>query len=212
MKTKPILALLVLPIAAVSYITFHPGIAYAETPLAKMTATSFRDTGAYTVDSAHTFLGFDIGHLGLSRVQGRFDKYVGTLQIDAKDITKSSVEITAQTASVDTNVPPRDADLRSPNFFDTDKFPELTFKSTHIRKRGSGYIAEGDLTIKGVTKSVSIPFKQYGPVKDPWGGTRIGVVAEPIVIHRSNFGMTFDADSISDDVTVRLSLEATLNK
>jgi len=173
MKTKPILALLTLPVAFGAYVVFHPGIAYAETPLAKLTPTAFKDTATFTVDGMHTFIGFDIGHLALSRVQGRFDKLVGSLHIDAK---------------------------------------ELTFKSTQILKRGRSYLAVGDLSLHGVTKSVSIPFKAFGPIKDPWGNSRIGVVADPIVIHRSDFGITFDADSISDDVSVRISLEATQDK
>ena len=212
MKTKPILALLTLPVAFGAYVVFHPGIAYAETPLAKLTPTAFKDTATFTVDGMHTFIGFDIGHLALSRVQGRFDKLVGSLHIDAKDLSKSNVQFTAQTDSVDTNVAPRDADLRSPNFFDTAKYPELTFKSTQILKRGRSYLAVGDLSLHGVTKSVSIPFKAFGPIKDPWGNSRICVVADPIVIHRSDFGITFDADSISDDVSVRISLEATQDK
>lgn len=213
MKTRLFFTLAIVPALAVGYVVFHPGVAYAETTLSKtQSATNFQQGGAYTVDPAHTFIGFDIGHLGLSRVQGRFSKLTGSLQVDLKDLTQSSVKITADINSVDTAVAPRDADLKSANFFDAEKFPELTFASTKIRKSRNGYVAVGDLTIKGVTKPVSIQFKQYGPVKDPWGNTRIGVVAEPLTIHRSQFGITYDADSISDDVTVRLSLEATQNK
>ncbi len=212
MNKKPLITLAALPILAAGYIAFHPGVAYAETPLAKLAPTAFQDPGAYTVDPMHTCVGFDIGHLGLSRVQGRFSKLSGSLQADLKDLTKSSVEITMQADSVDTAVAPRDADLRSKNFFEVEKYPTLAFKSTKIRKHGSGYVADGDLTIRGITKTVSLPFKKYGPIQDPWGGTRIGVVADPIVVHRKDFGMTFDQETVSDDVTVRISLEATLNK
>jgi polyisoprenoid-binding protein YceI len=213
MSPKPIPFILALSALAAAFVVFHPGRAYAETPLAKLAPqTSFPDSGTFTVDPMHTCIGFDIGHLGLSRVQGRFDKFTGSLTADSKDPSKSSVEITAQSDSVDTNVAPRDADLRSANFFDVEKFPTLTFKSTKITKRGKGFLAEGELTIKGVAKPVSIPFQAYGPIKDPWGATRIGIVAQPIVIHRQEFGMTFDLGPVSDDVTVRLSLEATLNK
>jgi len=213
MNRKFLLALVTVPALAAGYVVFHPGVAYAETPLAKRLApTPFQEGGHFTVDPMHTFVGFDIGHLGLSRVQGRFSKLTGSLDADPKDLGKSSVNITAQIGSVDTAVAPRDADLRSDHFFDAEKYPELTFHSTSISRHGRGYTAAGDLTIKGVTKPVAIQFKQYGPIKDPWGKTRIGIVAEPLVIHRSQFGMTFDADTISDDVNVRLSLEATLDK
>ena len=93
-----------------------------------------------------------------------------------------------------------------------ENYPELTFSSTKLKKQGNGYVAVGDLTLKGVTKPLTIHFKQFGPIKDPWGNTRTGVVAEPLVIRRADYGITFDADSISDDVNVRLSLEATQNK
>jgi polyisoprenoid-binding protein YceI len=212
MKVKIPLLLSVPPLLAGAYMAFHPGVAYAETPLAKLPPTAFRQAASYTVDPAHTFIGFDIGHLGLSRVQGRFDKLTGTLTANPKDLAQCGVQLSADVSSIDTVIPPRDADLKSDHFFDAAKYPSLTFKSTRIRRKGAGYIADGDLTIKGVSKPVSITFKAYGPIKDPWGGTRIGVVAEPLVIRRSDFGITFDADSISDDVLVRLSLEATQDK
>ncbi len=198
---------------AAGYLVFHPGITFAETPLARdHAAAAFPQDGNFTVDPAHTSVGFDIGHLGISRVQGRFDKLTGSLHADAKDAAKSNVNITIDASSIDTAVAPRDADLRSPNFFDTAKFPEITFASTSIKKHGKGYTADGNLTMKGVTKPVTIKFMLYGPIKDPRGNTRIGVVADPFVIHRADFGMTFDADTVSNDVTVRLSLEAVLNK
>jgi polyisoprenoid-binding protein YceI len=206
-------AVVTICLLAAGYVLCHPGITFAETPLATApVVTSFPQQGSFTVDPVHTCVGFDIGHLGLSRVQGRFSKLSGSLYADANNLDKSNVKITIDASSVDTAVAPRDADLRSPNFFDVTKYPEITFASTAIKKHGSSFIAAGDLTIKGVSKPVNIRFKQYGPIKDPWGNARIGVVAEPLVIHRSDFGMTFDANMISDDVTIRISLEATLNK
>jgi polyisoprenoid-binding protein YceI len=213
MKSKLLLTLVTLPVLAIGYVVFHPGVSLAVTPLAKTSAeTGFPQEGNFTVDPVHTCIGFDIGHLGISRVQGRFPKPVGSLRADARDVSKSSVKITIDASAVDTAVAPRDADLRSPRFFDVAKYPEITFASTSIRKQGHGYAAAGDLTIHGVTRPVTIRFKAYGPIKDPWGKTRIGVVAEPLTIHRSDFAMTTDADTVSDDVTIRLSLEATLDK
>jgi len=211
--SRLMIAVVTLALLATGYILFYPGITFAETPLAKGPATSgFPQEGTFTVDPAHTCIGFDIGHLGLSRVQGRFSKLVGSLHADTRNIAKSGVKITIDAASIDTAVAPRDADLRSPNFFDVAKYPTVTFASTTVKKHKSGFLAVGDLTIKGVSKPVTIKFKAYGPIKDPWGNTRIGVVAEPLVIHRSDFGMTYDANTVSDDVTIRLSLEATLDK
>jgi polyisoprenoid-binding protein YceI len=213
MKRALLLALVVLPILPVAYILCHPGIAFAETELAKtLPATSLPQEGQFTVDPAHTCVGFDVGHLGLSRVQGRFNKLSGYLYANGPDVAKSNVTITIDAASVDTAVEPRDKHLRTPDFFDVVKYPAITFASTAVRKEGDGYVAVGDLTLKGVTKPVTIRFKSYGPIKDPWGNTRIGVVAEPLVIQRTDFGMMYDTKAVSDDVTIRLSLEATLNK
>ena len=213
MKHAVLVSLVALPILAAGYIAFHPGIAFAETPLAKtLPTTSFPQEGQFTVDPVHTCVGFDVGHLGLSRVQGRFSKLTGSLYANGTDVAKSTVKITIEASSVDTAVEPRDKHLRSPDFFDVAKYPEITFVSTGVRKEGDGYVAVGDLTLKGVTKPVTMRFKHYGPIKDPWGNTRIGVVAEPLVIHRTDFGMMYDTSAVSDDVTIRLSLEATLNK
>lgn len=214
MKKSLTLVALTVPVAFAGIIAFHPGVAFAGTKLQlSQPAKSFGVTGDFGVDPFHTTVGFDISHLGLSRVQGRFAKVSGSIHTDATDPAKSNVNISIDAASVDTAVAPRDEDLRSPNFFDVQKFPTLEFKSTSITKKGNGYIAKGDLTLHGVTKKVSIPFKQYGPIKDPWGNQRIGVVSDPIVINRADYGMTFDAPPmVGNDVNVRISLEATLKK
>ena len=212
MKRKLLLAIVIIPVLAAGYVMFHPGVAFTATPLAEMAAADLPPSGNFTVDPLHTCVGFDIGHFGISRVQGRFSKLVGSLHADAKDVSKSSVKITIESASVDTAVAPRDTHLRSPDFFDAEKYPELTFASTSIVTQGNSYKAVGDLTIHGVTKPVTIRFKAYGPIKDPRGNVRIGVVSEPLVIDRSDFGITHDADTVSDDVNIRLSLEAILDK
>jgi polyisoprenoid-binding protein YceI len=211
MKLRIFFAAAVLPVAYVGIIAFHPGIAYAS-QASKGTPTLGKIGGSYTVDPMHTSVGFEISHLGLSHVQGRFEKVSGHIQADPKDLKNSKVNFTIQADSVNTSVPPRDADLRSPNFFNVASFPEINFVSTHIKKKGAGYIAEGDLTMHGVTKTVSIPFKQYGPIKDPWGGTRSGIIADPIVIDRQAYGMNFDVPMVGAEVTVRISLEGTLDK
>ena len=130
----------------------------------------------------------------------------------------AALSFTAQTASIDTNVAPRDADLKSPAFFDAAKYPTLTFQSTAIRKVRDHYVADGMLTIKDQSHPVSIPFRYLGPVSDPFGGVRMGILTDPITISRSAYGITWDhkmpdgSPQLADDVTVRLSAEATKDK
>jgi polyisoprenoid-binding protein YceI len=212
MKYKLLVTLVTIPVLAAGYILFHPGVGFTVTALAQTgAAADSRTEGDFTVDPAHTCVGFDVGHLGISRVQGRFNKLSGSIHADSKRVSNSNVMITIDASSIDTAVPPRDADLRSANFFDVAKYPEITFSSTSMRKHGKGYIADGNLTMHGVTKPVSIRFMVYGPIKDPRGKVRIGMVSEPLTIQRSDYGITNDASSVSDDVRIRLSLEATLN-
>ncbi|MGH9820120.1 MAG: YceI family protein, partial [Pyrinomonadaceae bacterium] len=108
--------------------------------------------GTYKLDPPHTLVGFSIRHLEINWVEGRFKDISGTINFDDKDITRSSVEFSAKTNSVDTGVAARDAHLKTADFFDAAKYPEMTFKSTKVEEKGKGYVLSGDLTIKGVTK------------------------------------------------------------
>ena len=213
MVKKLLLLALAVPAAYGTAVLLHPGIALDVTPLAKLPQTDL--AGSYTVDAWHTSVGFEIAHLGLSRVQGRFDKVSGKFSVDPRNVGKSSVSFTVQTDSVDTNVAPRDADLRSKNYFDVETYPTITFSSTKVRKAGRGYVATGDLTIHGVTKSVEIPFEAHGPaIVGGQFGTRIGVVSEPLRISRLTYGVgpkeTMNGTlAVGDEVTIKLSVEAT---
>lgn len=215
---KTLIAATALTVGFASYVTFHPGVAFAAPSYATPQNAKLPATGSYTVDPAHTSVGFEIGHLGLSKVQGRFTKNAGKIVIDEKDLSKSSVEFTIDTASVDTAVAPRDAHLRTPDFFDAEKYPTIAFRSTAIKKAGKGYVAEGDLTIKATTKKIRIPFKAYGPITDPWKSTRVGFVSEPIEINRQDYGIAYNdklpdgTPAVANEVTIRLSLEATQDK
>ena len=206
---------LALPLLAGSYIAFHPGVADAyDIDKAFGQPAAFSAAASYVLDPAHTSIGFEIGHMGVSTVHGRFNTKTGRLSVDPENLENSSVTVTVQTASIDTAVEPRDNHLRSADFFEVEKYPEMTFKSTGIRKIGSSYVADGDLTIKGVTKNKSIWFKFYGPIDAGNGKKRIGIVAVPFTINRQDFGVAYNAKladgtpSVDDRVTIRLSMEA----
>jgi polyisoprenoid-binding protein YceI len=168
--------------------------------------------GTYNIDPAHSLIGFDVRHLEINWVQGRFKDFHGAVTFDEKDVTKSSVEFAAKVASVDTEVEARDKHLRSADFFDVEKFPEMTFKSTSVERKGKdGYVLHGDLTLKGVTKPVALPFSITGAVKDPWGNTRFGVEAHTKINRRDygvNYGNAFAGGlDVGNEVTIHLRLE-----
>ncbi len=121
----------------------------------------------YELDKNHSSVYFEVLHLGLAKVMGRLNTMDGTFVVDPADLTKSTVEFSADIAAIDTAIPARDKHLRSADFFDAEKFPKLTFKGTKIEKRGADYVINGDLTIKGKTKNIAIPFKFFGPYKVP---------------------------------------------
>lgn len=204
-----------LAVGAVGVVALHPGIAHASPRIASGPATKMVQDGAYSIDPMHTSVSFEVRHMGLSSVHGRLNKYRGTVVEDPKDLSKCSVEFTGDMTTVDTAVPPRDEHLRGAEYFDSAKYPELTFKSTKVAKKGKGYVVTGDLTIKGKTKSVSIPFQHYGPIDVPqMGMSVVGVVAEPFTIKRSDFGiggamkLPNGEMALGDEVTMRISFEA----
>jgi polyisoprenoid-binding protein YceI len=205
-------------VAAIAFITFPHFVAQA-------TDTSFfdrfsesgvqgGDSGTYNFDKAHSFIGFKIRHMGLIEVPGFFRDFTGSVNYDAADITKSTVEFSAKTASVDTGVAPRDKHLRTADFFEVEKYPDMTFKSTKVSKKGKNLMLTGDLTIKGVTKSVTFPFQIAGwlPADDRSGG-KMGIAAET-VINRRDFGINWGNNlpsgvpAVSDEVKVVLQIEA----
>jgi polyisoprenoid-binding protein YceI len=220
MKLKIALIPVTLAAGFAAHVVLHPGVAYAEPRMAWAAPTPFAQQASYTIDAMHCNVSFEITHLGLSKVHGRFNKFSGKLVEDAKDLTKSSVEFTAQVDSIDTAVAARDTHLKTADFFDAAKYPTISFKSTKVTKTKDGYVVTGDLKMKDKTKSVSIPFKHYGPLKMTVGdmSTRVGIVADAITIKRSDFGIGAQfklpdgTEGASDDVTVRISFEAILDK
>ena len=166
----------------------------------------------YTIDPAHCHIGFSVRHLVINNIRGRFTDYEGSISYDEQDITRSSVEITIKAQSVNTDVQPRDEHLRTSEFFDVARFPDITFKSTRVEKRGSGFAAIGIFTMHGVAKEITIPFKINGK-SNFQGGTHLGVEGT-VVIDRRDFGMSWSATLdngglvVGNDVTIELNIEA----
>ena len=170
--------------------------------------------GDYKIDPAHSTIGFAIRHYEINWVEGRFKDFTGSINYDEKDVTKSTVEFTAKIESVDTGVAPRDKHLRTADFFEAEKYPELTFKSTGIERKGKDkYVLNGDLTLKGVTKPVALPFTITGAISDPRGNTRFGIDAHT-KINRRDFGINYGSAlagggfDVGNEVTINLQLEA----
>ena len=169
--------------------------------------------GDYKIDPAHSIIGFSIRHNEITLVSGRFKDFTGSIHYDDKDITRSSVEFKAKVESIDTGVEARDKHLRTADFFEVEKFPELTFKNTSVARKGKGYILTGDLTLKGVTKQVALPFTITGAIKDTRGNTRMGIAAQT-TIDRRDYGITWGhalpggGFDVAHDVVIDLHLEA----
>ena len=168
----------------------------------------------YNVDKAHSEVLFSVRHMGVSRVTGRFNDFTGVVNGDPAKPGESSVEFTIKAASIDTNDAGRDKHLRSADFFDVEKFPELTFKSSKITAKGQNqFDVTGTLTIHGVAKEVTLPVTLAGPVKDPRGNEKVGFEATA-KLNRKDYGITWnralDAGGVvvSDDVQLTIHLEA----
>jgi polyisoprenoid-binding protein YceI len=171
-------------------------------------------TSTWQIDPNHSAAQFAVRHLAISTVRGAFTKVSGTVQLDDKDISKSTVDVTIDAASVDTRVPDRDKDLRSDHFFDVEKYPVLSFKSTKVEQIEAGKLkVTGDLTIHGVTKQVVLEVEgPTAPVKDPWGNQRAAANATT-KINRQDFGVKWNAKMdnggwvVGDDVAITIDVE-----
>jgi polyisoprenoid-binding protein YceI len=163
----------------------------------------------YAIDPIHSMVGFSVLHMLISHVSGDFQKFSGTIVYDEKDPSKSSVNVHIKAVSIDTRNHDRDEHLRSSSFFDAAKFPEITFASTRIEKTEDGYIAHEQLTIRGVSKEVTLPFKITGTVKDPWGKTRLGAQAG-LTINRQDFGVSWNQILDGGGVELGTKLRSTL--
>jgi polyisoprenoid-binding protein YceI len=169
---------------------------------------------AWTIDTVHSHVGFSVRHMMVSTVRGQFRKFGGTVEIDPKDFTRSSFEGEVDIASIDTGNPDRDNHLRTGDFFDAPGHPKLVFKSTRIESKGDGeFRVHGDITIRGVTKPLTLEVEFHGTSKDPYGRNLAGVTARGSV-NRKDFGVSWNKAleaggfAVADKVNLELELEA----
>ena len=184
------------------------------TTIIALTLPALASASTWSIDPDHSNVGFKVRHLMVSNVKGSFEKLSGTVEIDDKDITKSKVEVSIDTNSINTNVQKRDEHLRSADFFDVTKFPAMTFVSKKVAKAGKDNLkVTGDLTLRGVTKQVVLDVE--GPTKeskDPWGSIRRGATATT-KINRKDFGLVWNAALetggvvVGDEITITLEIE-----
>ncbi len=176
--------------------------------LVGISAVGLAQTGTWQIDPAHSSAQFAVRHLGVSTVRGAFTKVNGSATYDSTDPSKTTLNATIEASSVDTRVEMRDKDLRSPNFFDVEKYPTITFVSKQAKAAGEGRLQiVGDLTIHGVTKEVTLDVDgPSAPMKDPMGNQRIGASATTKV-NRRDFGVNGAPGIAGDDVSITIDAE-----
>ncbi len=163
---------------------------------------------SYTIDPTHTYPNFTVDHLGFSTLHGRFGKTTGKLNLDQAKGT-GSVDIVIDAASIDTGFKKRDDHLRSPDFFNAVEFPEITFKSTKVTFQGKGATVVGDLTIMGVTKSVSLAVPSINCGIHPLNKKQVCGLDATTQLKRSDFGMKYGLPAVGDIINLTIELEAT---
>ena len=171
-------------------------------------------TGTYAIDPTHSRIGFVARHAMVTKVRGSFNEFDGTGYFDADDPAGSHLELRIKTASIDTRNADRDAHLRSNDFFDMETYPEITFTSTSVEQVGADdYRVTGDLTIKGITKAVTVDLEYTGSATDPFGNQRIGFEGKT-TINRKDWGVTWNAALeaggvlVSEKVTLEFEVSA----
>jgi len=172
--------------------------------------------GTWTIDTVHSEVSFVVRHLMISKVRGRFEKFEATI-VTAEDPLKSTVTAKVDLSSINTGQEQRDAHIRSGDFFEVEKYPEMTFVSTGLKPAEEGFVLEGELTLKGVTKAVAFDLEVTGFGPDAYGGTRAGFSATT-QINRMDFGVTWNGPipgvvggvTVSENVTINLDIEGVL--
>ncbi|MET0840322.1 MAG: YceI family protein [Marmoricola sp.] len=171
-------------------------------------------SGTYTIDASHTRIGFVARHAMVTKVRGSFNEFEGTVQVDGDDFAASSASLTIQAGSIDTRSAQRDEHLRSNDFLGLEEFPQITFVSTAVAQTSPTSLElTGDLTIKGVTNSVTVPFDFEGAATDPFGNLRVGFEGS-VVINRKDYGISWNAALetggvlVSEKVTLEFEVSA----
>lgn len=170
-------------------------------------------TTSYEIDASHSTLGFAVKHLAVGTTRGGFNTYEGSVIFDPNDYSSFEAIVTIDANTIDTNNEGRDKHLRSPEFFDTEKFPEISFYSDRLEKRGEGNVIIGTLTMKGISQELTIPVELSGPVMSPYGSNVIGIKAQ-IQINRQDYGVSFSKTMdngglvVADMVDLIIEIEA----
>ena len=170
-------------------------------------------TNPWNIDVSHSAIHFYVRHMVISKVHGRFAKWSGSLQVDEQDLTRSSVDVRIDASSIDTQVAERDAHLRSADFLDVAKHPEMTFRSRRIERAGDGYRVFGDLELHGIVRPIVLDAEFAGTGKDPWGNERAGFSAKAS-LDRREFGLVWNAALetggvlVGEKVEIAIELEA----
>ena len=171
-------------------------------------------SGTYVLDPSHTRIGFVARHAMVTKVRGQFNEFEGGAVVDADDFTKSTAQLTIQAASIDTRNEQRDGHLRSNDFLALEEYPQITFVSTDVRQTGDTSLElTGDLTVRGVTNSVTVPFEFEGAATDPFGNLRVGFEGS-LVINRKDYGVNWNAALeaggvlVSEKVTLEFEVSA----
>ena len=166
----------------------------------------------FKIDPVHSTVAFSVKHMVVNTVHGRFNDYDGQILYDDKDASRSSVNVTIKAASINTDNTQRDGHLKSPDFLDVQKFPEITFQSKSVEKKADGFIAHGVLTIRGVSKNVDLPFKVNGPIT-VGNGSLLGAEAS-LTINRQDYGVAWSKTLaagemvVANDVKIDINVEA----
>lgn len=185
---------------------------------APTTAPTLADlTGSYTIDASHSRIGFVARHAMVTKVRGSFNEFEGTAVLDGTDPAASTAQLSISTKSIDTRNSQRDEHLRGNDFFAMDEYPTITFTSTAARQTGeTEFELDGDLTIKGATKPVTIPFTYEGSATDPYGNLRVGFEGT-VVVNRKDWGVTWNAGLeaggvlVSEKITLEFEISAIKN-
>jgi polyisoprenoid-binding protein YceI len=170
-------------------------------------------TNRWEIDVGHSAIHFWVRHMVISKVHGRFARWSGSIDLDEQDLTRSKVDVRIDASSIDTQVADRDAHLRSPDFLDVERYPELTFRSKRIERSGDGYRVVGDLSLHGVVREVTLEAEFAGTGKDPWGNERAGFSARG-ALDRKQFGLSWNAALetggvlVGEKVEISIELEA----